>query len=429
MIENGWKSFFKFSFPELFKPNAQFSHLSIFKPTATAELNVYSTVTNFKSSPYKDNTLLNRALGCTMGNVIGDSLGSVMEFTKLDYSRNVIHDFHPYYFMRSLDIPEVQNSFGLKVGQHTDDSAMALCLYDSLLASGGLNCVDLRHRFLRWWTSGYNNGFRFDGTPRNSVGLGGNISYSLMEILTEGVIEKYTKAGNPQTSGNGSIMRMSGAPLFYHNNLKEAIEKSGSQSRTTHQGEEAADCCRVMAFIIVKAVHSSEVPNAKVFLDSLDMSELLPHLKTEGGKNLALSKREEKIKEATPFCQGPEDRDWNWKSPSFRYSPTRASENPHYIGSYAMDGLSMALHCVYSTQSFTEALLKVVNMGGDADTTGAIAGQVAGAIYGIDSVKPLWSHYIMQWDNQGEIPLRAICCVLPELREKVIDPSALVKTL
>jgi ADP-ribosyl-[dinitrogen reductase] hydrolase len=69
----------------------------------------------------------------------------------------------------------------------------------------------------------------------------------------------------------------------------------------------------------------------------------------------------------------------------FDYSPTRYKQNIDYIGSYCMDGLAMALHCVYYTDSFKTCALKCAKMGGDCDTVGAIAGQIAGAIYGVDS--------------------------------------------
>ncbi len=58
---------------------------------------------------------------------------------------------------------------------------------------------------------------------------------------------------------------------------------------------------------------------------------------------------------------------------------------PGYIGSYCMDALAMALHTVWFNESFEEVALVNANMGGDCDTVGAIAGQIAGAIYGIDS--------------------------------------------
>ena len=57
---------------------------------------------------------------------------------------------------------------------------------------------------------------------------------------------------------------------------------------------------------------------------------------------------------------------------------------PGYVGSYCMDALAMALHTVWHGKSFKEIALVNANMGGDCDTVGAVAGQIAGAIYGID---------------------------------------------
>ncbi len=49
-----------------------------------------------------------------------------------------------------------------------------------------------------------------------------------------------------------------------------------------------------------------------------------------------------------------------------------------------MDAMAMALHTVWNTKSFKQCALKNTNMGGDSDTVGSIAGQIAGSIYGID---------------------------------------------
>jgi len=78
------------------------------------------------------------------------------------------------------------------------------------------------------------------------------------------------------------------------------------------------------------------------------------------------------------------DRNWNWKDKNFNYSPCRYDANPTYIGSYCMDALSMAFHLIWNTKSFKECIIWGANMGGDCDSVGAIAGQMAGAIYGID---------------------------------------------
>jgi len=79
------------------------------------------------------------------------------------------------------------------------------------------------------------------------------------------------------------------------------------------------------------------------------------------------------------------DRNWDWREKSHTYSPCRNKQQPGYIGSYCMDALSMALHTVMFSDSFKEVVNKNADMGGDCDTVGSIAGQIAGALYGVDN--------------------------------------------
>ena len=104
---------------------------------------------------------------------------------------------------------------------------------------------------------------------------------------------------------------------------------------------------------------------------------------------------------------GSEDRNWNWRMPDYRYAPSRARSQPGYVGSYAMDGMAMALHCVYHTSSFRGAVLKCVNMGGDADSVGSLVGQIAGSFYGAKSIPEEWIRELQRWDRGGDIALRA----------------------
>ena len=113
------------------------------------------------------------------------------------------------------------NRFGLKAGQWTDDSSMALCLADSLIKHSNMIGVDFRSRLLTWWYGGYNNAFRLDNnrSDTGSVGLGGNISQSFMEFIDQyqmNQMQNCTKAGHPSnTSGNGSIIRNAPLPVFF----------------------------------------------------------------------------------------------------------------------------------------------------------------------------------------------------------------------
>ena len=99
-----------------------------------------------------------------------------------------------------------------------------------------------------------------------------------------------------------------------------------------------------MTRIIVEGIHGDGTKES--ILDHLDDFE-----SPERGVWCLARSMEEEV--------GNPDRNWNWKDPNYRYSPERAALNPGYVGGYAMDGLAMALHCVYSTTSFEEAVLKV----------------------------------------------------------------------
>jgi len=67
----------------------------------------------------------------------------------------------------------------------------------------------------------------------------------------------------------------------------------------------------------------------------------------------------------------------------------------------------MALHCVWTTSSFTEAMLKCANTRGDSDSVCSVAGQIAGAVYGLKNIPRDWVQAVLKWDKYCYIPLRA----------------------
>merc|ERR1712203_988033 len=112
---------------------------------------------------------------------------------------------------------------------------------------------------------------------------------------------------------------------------------------------------------------------------------------------------------------GSAEQCWNWKRPSLPLLESFAARggeyNGHpvslcYAGSYCMDGLAMSLHAVATTTSFNHAIERAVNFLGDADTVGAITGQLAGAFYGYDQIDERYLSPVQQWDH-NEIACRA----------------------
>ncbi|KAL0480919.1 hypothetical protein AKO1_013587 [Acrasis kona] len=207
-----------------------------------------------------------RAISILLSNAIGDALGAPLEFSSVRYIQEPeLTDFnqlniweHPRY-----------NRFRLEPGQWTDDFSMAQCIADTLLTHKELKPIDLRARFCCWWYLGYCNAFGFaeDQTTRASVGLGGNISYSLYEFVKNPTIP-FTLSGDLNTSGNGSVMRNSAIPIFYYKyGLDAAMKAAYEQSKTTHQGDEAAELCRLLTFVCFKGIQTGD--KSKVF-DSLE---------------------------------------------------------------------------------------------------------------------------------------------------------------
>lgn len=91
-----------------------------------------------------------------------------------------------------------------------------------------------------------------------------------------------------------------------------------------------------------------------------------------------------------------------WKYEKYNGYPVAGD----YWGSYCMDGLAMALHCVYTGKSMGDTIEKCVNLLGDADSTGAVCGQIAGAIYGYQSMvrkkeEQFMIEQLVKWDDYG----------------------------
>ena len=371
-------NFFKF-----FKENnsrTSFNNISIF------DKEVYEPIIEKFEAAYKNNSftkLEKSCIGAMLGMAIGDAIGARVEFEPLDYNYNEIKDMGH----------DVAGKFMLKPGQWTDDTSLGLCLADSLIEKQGLfDGHDLMIRFISWWFFGYNNAFKNDNHRPNkfSIGLGGNISGSIKQYIYEYGKNEFTKYGDNSVSGNGSIIRNAPVPICYHKNIDSALEIAEKQSKVTHQGDEAAGCCQLLTFITVK------------ILEGKNLKDVLLNLKKEfkckykSVNYLAYSMQED----------NDPKRNWNWNVKNYEYSKERVSSNPGYIGSYSMDAMAMALHILMTTNSFKEAILKGVNLRGDADSLGSVIGQIAGAFYGLDGIPNDWIQTLYKWDQNKEIALR-----------------------
>ena len=284
-------------------------------------------------------SLLDRYRGALLGLAAGDAVGTTLEFKPPG-------SFEPLTGMVG------GGPFGLAPGQWTDDTSMALCLAESLIAQQGFDPADQMKRYVRWWREGHlsSNGACFD--------IGGTVRSALSRFEASG--EPFSGSTDPQSAGNGSIMRLAPVPLYFANDPEQAIAMSAESSRTTHGTETAVDACRYLGALIVGALQGAS-------RDSLLSERFTP---VPG------------YWEAHPLCQ-PID--------AIAAGSFKDKEPPEIKGSgYVVESLEAALWAFHNSSTFEEGCLLAVNLGDDADTTGAVYGQLAGAYYGVEGIPEDW---------------------------------------
>lgn len=282
---------------------------------------------------------IERYRGCLLGLATGDALGTTLEFRR------------PGTFTPLEDMVG-GGPFGLKPGYWTDDTSMALCLAESLIENKGFNPVDQLQRYVQWFRQGH-----LSSTDR-CFDIGNTVRHAL--LLFEQTQNSYCGSTEPRSAGNGSIMRLGPVPLFYANSPQEAIAKSADSSRTTHATPAAVDACRYLAALLVGAVQG------------VSKEELL----TEYYSPIPGYWQENPlVEEIDEIAQG-----------SFK-----RRQPPEIKGTgYVVKSLEAALWAFYQSNSFQEGCLLAVNLGDDADTTGAVYGQLAGAFYGEGGIPADW---------------------------------------
>lgn len=290
---------------------------------------------------------IDRYRGCLIGLATGDAVGTTLEFQP------------PSTFTPIKDMVG-GGPFGLQPGEWTDDTSMALCLAESLIRQNGFDPTDQLERYLQWYQVGHlsSTGECFD--------IGNTVQKALMRFERTG--EPYCGSTAPRSAGNGSIMRLAPVPLFFAQNPEKAIEMSGESSRTTHGAATAVDACRYLGALLVGAVNGAS-------REELLSSHYSP-IADYWDENPLVDEIDEIAVGSFKHRQPPEIRGTG----------------------YVVKSLEAALWAFYYSQSFEEGCILAVNLGDDADTTGAVYGQLAGAFYGEQGIPQSWRNKLVHRD-------------------------------
>jgi ADP-ribosyl-[dinitrogen reductase] hydrolase len=274
-----------------------------------------------------------RFRGSLLGLATGDALGAVVEGM-------------PPGTFPAVHTLKAGGPHGLRRGQWTDDTAMALCLAASLVERGDFDPYDQMLRYLKWLREGY----------MSSTGEAFDVGMTVSEALRrfEATREPFSGPTHTRSAGNGSLMRLAPVALFYWRCPGTGVRHAGESSRTTHGAAEAVDACRYFAALIIHALRNAS-------------------------KEEILSPSAWKYGHLAPSIQQIAQGSFKHRNP------------PQVRGTgYVVDSLEAALWAFYRSENFREGCLLAVNLGDDADTTAAIYGQLAGAYYGERAIPRTW---------------------------------------
>jgi ADP-ribosyl-[dinitrogen reductase] hydrolase len=216
----------------------------------------------------------------------------------------------------------------LKPGQVTDDTEMSLALGKALLLAGQWDLKGIADNFLAW----------MKGKP---VDIGATCRRGIRDYMLK---EQFEVPYNEWDAGNGAAMRMAPVALFTLGDTSLLQEYAVSQAHLTHNHSLSDAACVVIGRMVQQGILGTD---------------------------------RHKLHETT--------RELVAEYPTFRFNNYKGNASP-----YVVDTLQTVFHYLFSTTSFEDCLVGVVNQGGDADTTGAIAGMIAGAFYGLESIPVRW---------------------------------------
>ncbi|EPJ9671017.1 TPA: ADP-ribosylglycohydrolase family protein [Citrobacter freundii] len=326
-----------------------------------------------------------RILGALYGQALGDAMGMPSEL----WPRARVKA-HFGWIDRFLPGPQENNAacyFGR--AEFTDDTSMALCLADALLARDGEIDPDLIGRNILDWA------LRFDAFNKNVLGPTSKIA---LNAIRDG--KPVAELENNGVT-NGAAMRVSPLGcLLPARDLDAFIDDVALASSPTHKSDLAIAGAVVVAWAISRAIEGEAWTD---IVESLPAIALHAQQKRITTFSASLSARLEMALKIVRNADGAE----------------AASEQLYQVigaGTSTIESVACAIAMVELAQTDpNRCAILCANLGGDTDTIGAMATAICGALQGISAINPAWKQEL---DTVNQLDFNRYATALARLRQR-----------
>lgn len=295
---------------------------------------------------------MSKIVDSIIGHAIGDAMGMPTEFC----SREQLLSNPVINMIESKKVAQ-------PAGSWTDDTSMEIATIESIISNNGFNYSDIMARWCDWLNKG-------EYTPNGEVFDIGRTCLRACRNFMDGIEPTKCGLSDENSNGNGSLMRILPVAIYSHiNNLsnEELVNLVNDVSSLTHGHNISKLACYMYVKFVIR------------LFNGMSKEECYEHLKTDDYSmydNYSISKYDRLIKEDI----------------------TKLKIDDIKSSGYVVDTWECVLWILLKSKSFKETIIATTNIGQDTDTIGAIAGSMAGIIYGMDETPKQWLDTLIKKD-------------------------------
>lgn len=293
-----------------------------------------------------------------IGLAVGDAMGVPLEFFKReDLMRN------PVTTMLG------EQSHNMPKGSWSDDTSLNIALIDSINSKGKIDLYDIGQKFIDW---GENGAY----TPTGQMFGIGRTTLRAIARLEENKLKPEECGGNTESdNGNGSLMRI--LPVAYYcysmqYNDKEIYETVKIISSLTHAHEISVMACYIYVKFALELLQGKNFKQAYKSIRKLDYNYF------------------------SEYCQSIFKR-------LIKTNISKCKLDDISTSGYVLHTLEATIWILLNTETYNQSIVAAINMGGDADTTGACVGGLAGIYYGLENINKNWIKDLQKYDYIEEL--------------------------